>query len=289
MTLSLIISTLNEGIELHETLESAVAGSLVPDEIIVVNDGGTDDSCTLLDSQFRRERHVSIHHTPRRGIAAARNIGAALAMGDNLVFVDAHCRLENACLAVLDEALTTQPNAIFAPAMRDMGASTYGCGARLIDPALRIKWLVLEHTPFTVVPIAPGGCIALKKVTFDWLGGFGAFRELGLEDIEFSLRAWRVGVDLLAVPDARLTHRFRQYPPYPLSSTSRGYNLALVALIHFDGARRADCLRSLVGTMRGCEVLVDAIASDWQEQKQALDARSVRSADAYFDRFGDWK
>jgi hypothetical protein len=37
--------------------------------------------------------------------------------------------------------------------------------------------------------------------------------------------------------------------------------------------------------MHGCEVLVDAIASYWQE---ALDARSLRSADAYFDRFGDW-
>ena len=289
MTLSLIISSLNEGTELHETVKSVLASSLVPDEIIVVDDGSTDGICALLDSPFWRERCVSVHRIVRGGIAAARNFGAGLAKGGNLVFLDAHCRLENPCLALLDAALAARPAVILAPAMCDMGAAIYGCGARLIDPALRIKWLMPEDEPFTAVPIAPGGCFAMKKATFDRLGGFNVFRELGQEDVEFSLRAWRLGVDLLAMPRAQLVHKFRQYPPYPLSSASRGYNLARVALIHFDGARRADCLRSLVGTMRGCEVLVDAIASDWQEQKRALDARSVRSVEAYFDRFGDWR
>ncbi|MNJ40746.1 hypothetical protein D3C77_356460 [compost metagenome] len=50
--------------------------------------GGIDDSYALLDSQFWRERHVSIHRTGRGGIAAARNIGAAFATGDNLVFLE---------------------------------------------------------------------------------------------------------------------------------------------------------------------------------------------------------
>ena len=289
MTLSLIISTLNEGPELVETLKSVVAGSLVPSETIVIDDGGTDDSCAALDSDFWREQRIVVHRAGREGIATARNIGARSAAGANLVFLDAHCRLDNQCLASLEAALALRPDAILAPAMCDIGAATYGCGARLIDPALRIKWLMPEDKPFSVVPIVPGGCMALRKATFDRLGGFGAFRELGQEDIEFSLRAWRLGVDLLAVPHARLAHKFRQYPPYPLNSASRGYNLARVALIHFDGARRADCLRSLVGTPRGCEVLVDAIASDWQEEKQALDARSAKSAVAYFDRFGDWR
>jgi glycosyltransferase involved in cell wall biosynthesis len=289
VTLSVIISTLNEGLELRETLKSVVAGSLVPGEIIVIDDGGTDDSCILLTSDFLRDYRVTMRHIERSGTAAARNEGARLATGANLVFLDAHCRVDDHCLALLDAALASQPDAIVAPAMGDFGTAVYGCGARLIDAALRIKWLMPEDKPFSTVPIAPGGCIALRKATFDRLGGFGAFRELGQEDVEFSLRAWRLGVDLLAVPDARLVHKFRQYPPYPLSSASRGYNLARVALIHFDGRRRADCLRSLVGTPRCGEVLVDAIASDWEEQKRALEARSVRSAEAFFDCFGDWR
>jgi hypothetical protein len=84
-----------------------------------------------------------------------------------------------------------------------------------------------------------------------------------LEDVDFSLRAWRAGIDVLAVPAARLAHRFRPNPPYRLSSASRAYNLARVALLHFDGSRREECLRKIIGTPRAAEVLVDAIASDW--------------------------
>lgn len=124
---------------------------------------------------------------------------------------------------------------------------------------------------------------------FERLGGFGAFRELGLEDVDFSLRAWRAGIDVLAVPSARLEHRFRPYPPYRLSSASRAYNMVRVALVHFDGSRREECLRKVIGTPRAAEVLVEAFAGDWEAQRDAVEAASVRSAEAFFERFGDWR
>lgn len=87
----------------------------------------------------------------------------------------------------------------------------------------------------------------MTRATFDRLSGFGAFRELGQEDIDFSLQAWRTGIDVLAVPSARLAHRFRPNPPYRLSSLSRAYNVARIALVHsMVPVVRNACAESLV-------------------------------------------
>jgi len=288
-SLSLILSTLDEGTGLYETVLSVFAGSVTPAEVIIVDDGGTDQSCKILEQSEWRARNVVVQRIRRSGVAAARNAGAALATTPYLVFLDAHCRLQRDCLATLQSSLRAAPDAVHAPAIRDTDDDTFGCGARLINPELRIQWLpARESQDRAPLPIAPGGCLATSRSTFTKLGGFGQFRELGLEDVDFSLRAWRAGVDLLAVPTAQLAHHFRSYPPYRLSSASRAYNLARVALIHFDGQRREDCLRSIIGTPRAAEVLVEAFASDWEEQRAQLAAASVRSIDAFFDQFGDW-
>jgi GT2 family glycosyltransferase len=289
VTLSLIISTLDEGLDLHETLRSVFGGLLVPVETIVVDDGGSDGSWTVLERDGWRSRGVEVHHIERSGVAAARNIGAKLANGAHLAFLDAHCRLDTLCLARLDAALVARPDAIVAPAICDFGSTVYGCGARLIDAELRVRWLppYAASGGFYAVPIAPGGCLAVSRMMFDRLGGFGAFRELGLEDVEFSLRAWCAGVDVLAVPSARLAHKFRPNPPYRLSSASRAYNVARTALIHFDGLRREECLRKIIGAPRAAEVLVEAFASDWERQRNAIG--STRAIEAFFDNFGDWR
>lgn len=289
--LSLIISTLDEGPELYETVLSVFAGSVVPAQTIIVDDGGTDDSCAILQQPEWCARGVVVHRIRRSGIAAARNAGAALTANPNLLFLDAHCRLEPDCLAQLSSFLEARPASVLAPAIRDIdGADDYGCGARLIDAALRIRWLrPSARDTLYPLPIVPGGCFALSRATFNRLRGFGTFRELGLEDVDFSLRAWCMGVDIVAVPTARLAHRFRPYPPYRLSSASRAYNVARVALIHFDSARREECLRTIIGTPRAAEVLVDAFASDWEDERDHLAANSARTMAVYFDRFGDWR
>ncbi|MET9104227.1 glycosyltransferase family 2 protein [Streptomyces antibioticus] len=290
-SVSLIVSTLDEGAELHTTLESVYAGAVVPDETIVVDDGGTDGSCAPLEREEWRARGVVVHRIRRSGVAAARNAGARLARGTHLVFLDAHCRLERNCLARLRTALDAGPGAVLAPTVSDAAGEAAGCGARLIDAHLRVRWLPPEPddaAPYAV-PLAPGGCLAVRRATFRRLGGFDAFRELGLEDVDFSLRTWRAGLDVLAVPGARLTHRFRPYPPYRLSGTSRAYNLARTALVHFDGSRREECLRKVIGTPRAAEVLVEALAGDWEAQRAAVESTSVRPLEAYFERFGDWR
>lgn len=288
--LSLIVASLNEGVELHNTLRTARSGKVVPDEIVVVDDGSIDGSCDALDQPEWQATGVRVLRTARLGIAGARNLGCRAARCTNLVFLDAHCRLEPDCLAVLRDALDKWPEAIVAPSIADRRDTVYGCGVHLIDARLRVRWLPpppadsVRHD----LPLAPGGCLAMRRATFDRLGGFGAFRELGQEDVEFGLRAWRAGVPVLAAPAARLEHLFRPEPPYVVAPTTRAYNVARIALVHFSGRRQDECLRTLVGTLRATDVLLDLIASDWEAERAKIAAIGVRPIEAFFERFGDW-
>jgi len=288
--LSLIVASLNEGAELQNTLRTALSGEVVPDEIVVVDDGSIDGSCDALDRPQWVACGVRVLRTARLGIAGARNTGCRAARGTNLVVLDAHCRLDRHCLAILRETLETRPEAIVAPSIADRRDTVYGCGVHLIDARLRVRWL--PPPPVDRVghelPLAPGGCLAMRRATFDRLGGFGAFRELGQEDVEFGLRAWRAGVPVLAAPAARLEHQFRPQPPYLVAPTTRAYNVARIALVHFAGRRQDECLRTLVGTPRAADVLLDAIASDWEAERARIAATSVRPIEAFFERFGDW-
>jgi glycosyltransferase involved in cell wall biosynthesis len=284
---TVVIATLDDGDALSETVRSILQGSITPREIVIVDDGSRIAARIVVDDMPAASR-IRIVHSRRQGVARARNLGASLSQGERLVFLDGHCVVESGWLSSIDEALDAYPDGVFAPSIRDMDDEVFGCGARLISPELRIRWLTSDLTRTTQVPIAPGGCLALSKVTFERIGPFASYRQLGLEDVEFSLRAWRLGLDVLSVHGARLAHRFRDRPAYPLDPSSRGFNLACLALVHLPHARRAMCLRTIVGSPRASEVLVDAFCGSWEEERRALDARSVRNVEEFFERFGEW-
>jgi GT2 family glycosyltransferase len=284
---TVVIATLDDGDALSATVASILDGTIVPREIVVIDDGSRMPASVALEGMHVASR-IRVVHSRRQGVARARNLGASLSNGDRLVFLDGHCVVESGWLSSINEALDAHPDAMFAPAIRDMDDEVFGCGARLITPELRIRWLTSGLTGMAHVPMAPGGCLALARGTFERIGPFASYRQLGLEDVEFSLRAWRLGVDVRSVLGARLAHCFRDRPAYPLDPSSRGFNLACLALVHLPQARRAMCLRTIVGSPRASEVLVDAFCSGWEEERRALEAKSVRSVEEFFERFGDW-
>jgi len=84
--ISVIIPVYNGERYLAEAIESALAQTWEPVEIIIVDDGSTDGSA---DVASRFASSVKYDLQPHAGPGAARNRGARLARGDYLAFLDA--------------------------------------------------------------------------------------------------------------------------------------------------------------------------------------------------------
>lgn len=95
---SIVITTFNTGQYLPETLDSVLAQSHRNMEVIVVDDGSTDDTVMVARSY---EPHVTVMERPHEGLGPARAAGLACTTGDYVIFVDSDDLLE-------PEALHTQ-------------------------------------------------------------------------------------------------------------------------------------------------------------------------------------
>ena len=87
-TLTVVIPCLNDADLLRDCLASINAQTVTPDEVIVVDNGSTDDSVRVAETAG-----ATIIREPRRGITWASAAGYNAATGDVIVRIDADCTL----------------------------------------------------------------------------------------------------------------------------------------------------------------------------------------------------
>lgn len=99
ISVSLIIPVYNAQEWLEATLLSAVAQTLTDIEIIVINDGSTDESQTLIDAfQTAHPSKIKSLFQPNEGLSSARNRGILMAQGEYLSFLDSDDTLSPSAL-----------------------------------------------------------------------------------------------------------------------------------------------------------------------------------------------
>ena len=89
--LSVIIPAYNAERYIKQCLDSILQNSkesLSKTEIIVINDGSTDNTLKILES-YNHHKNIKIHTTKNQGVSAARNLGISLAKGEWVTFIDA--------------------------------------------------------------------------------------------------------------------------------------------------------------------------------------------------------
>jgi glycosyltransferase involved in cell wall biosynthesis len=82
---SVIIPTYNRWPMIAEAVESVLTQTFNAFELIVVDDGSTDNTARLLSSSDSR---LKIFSQPHAGVAAARNAGVAISLGKYIAFLD---------------------------------------------------------------------------------------------------------------------------------------------------------------------------------------------------------
>lgn len=107
MTVSIIIPCFNHGRFLAAAIESAQRQAGPQVEVIVVDDGSTDDSAAVA-AQYPR---VTLIRQPNGGLSRARNAGLAAARGDCCIFLDADDRLLPGAARAAVETFDVHPDA----------------------------------------------------------------------------------------------------------------------------------------------------------------------------------
>ncbi|MES5404992.1 glycosyltransferase [Streptococcus infantarius] len=86
--LSVIIPVYNVEKYLERCIESILIQTWKNYEIILIDDGSTDNSSKICDDYAEKYHHISVIHKKNGGLSEARNIGIQYAQGDYVFFLD---------------------------------------------------------------------------------------------------------------------------------------------------------------------------------------------------------
>ncbi|MEU6666025.1 glycosyltransferase [Streptomyces sp. NPDC046727] len=277
---SVVMSAFQEGDSVAQTVASVQGAAVRPREIVLVDDGSTDGSC---DRDW--PPGVRVLHQDHVGIAAARNLGARSARQPVVVFLDAHCAVDDQWLAPLVAVLDREPDALVGPAVRDHADPRFvGCGAEIVDPLLAYRWRPVTGTGGEV-GLVPGGCLAVVRDRFLAQGGFAPFTGHGLEDVELALRWWRLGRPLLGAAKSVVLHRFRSLAPYPADHQAWLQNVLRTALLHLPSPYLRASVMACSRLPSFPTAIATVLAEPWVPEHSRLLDIEARTVTAYVDRW----
>jgi len=286
VSVSVVVVSHNEGDHLRRTVDCLLAG-LPPDgEVVVIDDGSTDGSAAGLDSGYLGV--TVVRPEARLGISAARNLGAAQARGDVLIFSDAHVTASPGWLEPLSDALARPDVGVAGPIVSALGEpEARGHGFQWCDAALNVEWLPWQGAEPHPVPMMAGCFLAMRRDVFAAVGGFDPGMVLyGAEDAEICLHLWTLGYECILVPDVTVDHLFRAAHPYAVSWDAMLHNVLRVAVVHFGPERTQRVVRALTGNDAFPAAFALLAASNAWERRSTVRAARRFDDDWFCERFG---
>lgn len=104
--LSVIIPIFNARRYLKPCIDSILCQTVSDFELVLVDDGSTDDSSILCDEYKMRDSRIKVVHQQNKGVSAARNAGIDNATGKYIVFVDSDDSVEPTFLETIQKEMS---------------------------------------------------------------------------------------------------------------------------------------------------------------------------------------
>lgn len=86
--ISIIIPVYNMEKRLNKCIDSVLNQNFESYEVILVNDGSTDNSGKICNEYKRKDDRIKVIHTKNKGVSSARNTGISISQGKYLMFID---------------------------------------------------------------------------------------------------------------------------------------------------------------------------------------------------------
>jgi glycosyltransferase involved in cell wall biosynthesis len=195
MKVTVVIPAFNEERYIGACLACLEAQTLSRDqfEVIVVDNGSTDNTLSIVGS-FKGSLPLRSISMPKISVSAVRNLGASLATGEILAFLDADCMTSRDWLS----------NAI------ELEQSRGVWGAHYLVPAdanwISKIWFTYQAKEYEgPVSFIPSSNMFIRRADFNALKGFDESVQTS-EDVEFCARAHEAGMEIIAFRSLAVVH-----------------------------------------------------------------------------------
>lgn len=204
MKFSVILPLYNKAPYVDKAIKSILTQTCADFELVVMDDGSTDNSFEVASSSIKGNDNCCIYHERNAGVSTARNQAVTLSHGDFLCFLDADDWWEPSFLERISGLISDFPD-----------AGIYGTGYRIVNESR-------NKTRVAAVGVVPGfekgyidycqtysngmymplwtGAVCIPRAVFEEMGGFKSSLRLG-EDFDLWIRiALKYKVAFLNLP-----------------------------------------------------------------------------------------
>jgi len=248
-TISVVVPVFNGEATIRTTIEHLLLQSLRPAEIIVVDDGSTDETSNVLKSIGDG---ITVLSKSNGGPASARNAGIRASKGNLIAFTDSDCFPNENWLKEIVRGFKRER-------VGGVGGRVRGASNGLIGDYIDLHGWMNPRREFdgTVLALVTANACFRRNVLFQ-TGLFDErFSSTGAEDTELSIRVRKAGYELRFVETAEVRHRHKKtIQSYCKSIANHGQGQAVLETLWSEQQtkpnRRRELFRSAFGilTMR---------------------------------------
>lgn len=218
----------------HSVLHTSPA--ILLKEIILVDDASVAEHLKSQLEEYVRQLKIVhvVRQLERKGLITARLLGASIAQGEVLTFLDAHCECFHGWLEPLLFRIVEEPTAVVSPEISTIDlntfsfykpvASSHAFNRGNFDWSLGFGWEAIpedarklrkDETYPVKTPTFAGGLFSISKKYFEHIGSYDDKMEIwGGENVEMSFRVWQCGGQLEIIPCSVVGHVFRTKSPH---------------------------------------------------------------------------
>jgi len=204
---SLIVCSRNRETLLIESVESILAGNVVPSELIIIDQSDAANTA-LVDRKNDGACEVRYIWPNKPGVSRARNLGASLSRNKILAFTDDDVLVAKEWFGALIDALVQSDTRCVVTGQVQPKSEREG--------GFQLSYFVDPNPIVYIQPgnrdVLPSGNMALYADVFHQVGGFDERIGPGTsypaaEDNDLGLRFFRAGCTIRYVPEALIYHR----------------------------------------------------------------------------------
>lgn len=201
MTISLIMTVLNEGDSIHPLMQSLMRQTRQPDEIIIV-DGGSQDNTVAFILGYASELPLCVMVEPDCNISRGRNQAIAAAQGEIIAVTDAGVRLTDRWLERLTQPLLDDPDC------QTVGGFFRADPQTVFEAAMGATVLPLVDEIDAASFLPSSRSVAFRRTAWAAVGGYPEWLDYG-EDLILDLRLKQLYGPFVFMPDALVYFRPR--------------------------------------------------------------------------------